>query len=289
MGAGQAGSGISFTFGLFVSSIISQMGWRQTYVAVAIVLTVVLIPLFLLFFRARPGDKGLVPYGVAEATITTDQPARGLSGNAVWTVHRAMKTYQLWLLLFNQSLFWGIGLYLVLGHQVKFAEDVGFSPTFAASVFALFGLAMTLGEFGGFIGDRFGRERGNTLASLAPVIAVSSLLLVKDTSQPWLFYVFALGSGFGGGLYLSTYYAALADIYHGKHFGAILGLSLAGFGVGGVIGPWLGGYIYDKTGSYTWAFILSLMSFVVACTAFWLAAPRNAANIRAKALGQIDN
>jgi len=53
-------------------------------------------------------------------------------------------------------------------------------------------------------------------------------------------------------------------------------------GIGGVIGPWLGGYIYDVTGSYTSAFSLCMAAFFLACTAFWIAAPRNADKLNAK-------
>jgi cyanate permease len=53
-------------------------------------------------------------------------------------------------------------------------------------------------------------------------------------------------------------------------------------GVGGVIGPWLGGYIHDVTGSYTSAFILCMAAFALAGIAFWVAAPRNAARLNAK-------
>jgi cyanate permease len=52
-------------------------------------------------------------------------------------------------------------------------------------------------------------------------------------------------------------------------------------GIGGVIGPWLGGYIYDTTGSYFAAFILSMVCFGLSCIAFWLAGPRKAAKLRA--------
>jgi fucose permease len=57
---------------------------------------------------------------------------------------------------------------------------------------------------------------------------------------------------------------------------------LVGMGIGGALGPWLGGHIHDTTGSYTAAFIISLIAYAMAGIAFWLAAPRNAARIRAR-------
>jgi predicted MFS family arabinose efflux permease len=58
------------------------------------------------------------------------------------------------------------------------------------------------------------------------------------------------------------------------------GLILMGFGLGGAIGPWLGGYIFDTTGSYTQAFIISIAAYVISCLSFWIAAPRKASHIK---------
>jgi cyanate permease len=51
-------------------------------------------------------------------------------------------------------------------------------------------------------------------------------------------------------------------------------------GMGGAVGPWLGGYIYDISGSYRAAFILCMACFAVACIAVWIAAPRNARDLK---------
>ena len=86
--------------------------------------------------------------------------------------------------------------------------------------------------------------------------------------------------GFGGGLYSPTVFAGAADIFHGRSFGAIGGLILAGLGVGGAFGPWIGGVIYDVWGSYDFAIYFSIASFILALITYLLAAPRKAAKIR---------
>ena len=85
---------------------------------------------------------------------------------------------------------------------------------------------------------------------------------------------FAVLFGFGGGLATPVTYAASADIFHGKHFGTVGGLLLGGMGVGSVLGPWLGGYLFDISGSYTIAFILCIISLVFSCLFLWISAPR---------------
>jgi len=184
----------------------------------------------------------------------------------------------------SQSLYWGIGCYLILAHQVKFAMDVGYSSVFAASIFALFGVFMALGQISAAISDWIGREKTIALAVILTTGAMVALVSVKDISQPWLLYVYAVCFGFGVGLWSPTIFAGMADIFHGRHYGAIAGLLLTGMGIGGVLGPWLGGYIYDISGSYISAFIFVIVCFGLSGIAFWIAAPRNAAKLRAKAL-----
>jgi MFS family permease len=280
-GLGQVGAGLSLTYGLYVEFVISRLGWRNAYLVLAGTLATFLIPLYLFFFRYRPESKGLEAYGASE--LRPPEPSKSPVSSQIdsdkgdWTLGQAMKTYRLWLLMLSYFLFWGIGTYLVLAHQVKFAEDAGYSSTFAASILAIYGLSQVAGQLSSGISDRFGREKTITLAITLTIGALIALISVKDTAQPWLLYVYAICSGYGGGFFTPTMTAGTADIFHGKNFGAIAGLLLTGMGIGGVIGPWLGGYIYDVSGSYTGAFILCMISYSLACIAFWIAAPRKAA------------
>ena len=286
MGLGQMGGGLSFAYGMFAAFAISQLGWRYTYFVLAGILFAVVLPLYFLFFYYRPENKGLRAYGSAELPAAKGLTAEVAAGESPvshdWTLGQAMRTYQLWLLVLSYSLYWGIGIYLVLAHQVKFAEDMGYTSMFAASVFALFGIYMFAGQLSAFISDLIGREITITLAAILAIGAVVALVSVRDTSQPWLLYVYATCFGCGAGLSAATIFAGAADIFHGKNFGGIAGLLLTGMGVGGAIGPWLGGYIYDISGSYSSAFVVCMVCFGLACIAFWIAAPRNAARLRAR-------
>ena len=282
IGLSQMGGGLSFAFGLFAEWVITELGWRWAYVVLGGIVVAVLLPLHVLFFHYRPEGKGLRPYGAdaadgAGGPAPTDTPRD-------WSLRQALATRHLWLLVSSYFLYWGIGCYLVLAHQVKFAEDVGYSGVFAASIFALFGVCMFLGQSSGFLSDSLGRERTITFAVALAIGALVALLSVKDTSQPWLLYAYAVAFGYGTGLYSSTMGASTADIFHGRQFGGVIGLLLAGMGVGGAIGPWLGGYIYDVTGGYVPAFILCIACFALSCVSVWVAAPRNAAAVRSARL-----
>ena len=278
LGLGMMGSGLSFTYGIFIALVISWFDWRQAYFIIASILVMILLPLLLFLFHHKPEDKELKAYGTNdmlpdnELTFKINHAQNHLAVD--WTFGQAMRSHRLWLLVISQALYWGIGCYLVLAHQVKFTQDIGYTNTFAASIFALFGIFMAVGELSGFISDLMGRERTVFLTTVMEIIAVVSLISVTDTSQPWLLYVYAGCFGYGAGLYLPAFFAGVADIFHGKHYGAIAGLSLTGAGIGGVIGPWFGGYMYDISGSYVSAFYLCIASFILSFVAFWIAAPR---------------
>jgi len=277
LGIGQMGGGLSFVYSMFVEFTISNVGWRNTFFILAVILVIFLLPLYFLFFHYRPEDKGLQPYG--EEDISTPALAQAGSRKPIlweWTLREVIKDPRLWLLVTSYALYWGIGAYMVMAHQVKFTEDAGYSSLFSASIFALSGVTLILGQLSAFLSDWMGREKTVTLATSLAVVALLALLSVKDTSRPWLLFVYSFCFGYGSGLYSPSIFAATADIFHGPHFSAAAGLLLTGMGVGGAIGPWLGGFLYDLSGSYLSSFILCMVSMALACVCLWLAAPRRA-------------
>ena len=63
--------------------------------------------------------------------------------------------------------------------------------------------------------------------------------------------------------------AKTADLFQGRHLGAILGVISIGTGVGAAGGAWASGLIFDLSGSYRLAFILSIVSYLAGCVGFW--------------------
>ena len=88
------------------------------------------------------------------------------------------------------TLFWGLGCYMVLAHQVKFAQDIGYSSIFAASIFGLYGLSMVAGQLTASISDKIGREWVLVTGCMLSILSVFALTHVHDTSSSWLLYVF---------------------------------------------------------------------------------------------------
>jgi MFS family permease len=70
---------------------------------------------------------------------------------------------------------------------------------------------------------------------------------------------------------ISLLSAIPADQFRGRSFGAILGVINGGGGLGGLIGPWLGGYLFDRTDSYRVAFTVAALAIIASAVAAWIA------------------
>jgi len=157
---------------------------------------------------------------------------------------------------------------------VAFAIDVGFPKIYASAVLSLFGFTFAFGSLAGLVSDRIGREVTITIATVIGISGIAVLSLIQDTSRPWMLYYYAISVGVANGLNAPTIAACVTDIFQGAKVGSIIGAIWFGFAVGGTVGPWLGGWLFEVTGNYLLAFTVAMALFAIACLAMWLAAPR---------------
>ncbi len=267
--------------------LIIWFGWRTAYALMALITVAVTLPLVLLVIRGKPGEMGLLPDGAD--SIPGKASAKRRNSIVVdkewaakdWTVSMVARTPRFWLLFLSQ-MFSGVALNTNTAHQVIHLQDSGFDPVSAASVLGLVGVVTMAGSLISSISDRFGREVTFTIGGAGTVIAIFALMQAT-AAQAWLLYTYAIFWGIFFGLGSPALISGLADLFGGSHFGAINGLFMVGWGVGGAIGPWFGGFIYDATGSYDLAFLSTMTSMVIACILFWLAAPRKIRLVSGKA------
>jgi MFS family permease len=170
-------------------------------------------------------------------------------------------------------------------HHVAFAVDVGYPKLYASSVLSLFGLTYGFGALGSLISDRIGREITVTMGTVMGISGMIILLLIRDASHPWMLYYYAISLGLSNGLCSPTIAAAITDIFQGPRVGSIVGAVWFAFAMGGTIGPWFGGWLFELNGNYFLAFIVAMILFAVACGAIWLAAPRKIRRVP----GQVKN
>jgi sugar phosphate permease len=264
-----------------VAVMIEKLGLRGTFLAESFVVIGFLLPCIIVFIRYHPREMGLSPDSNIK-NETSSQISQQIVNDVLdkawvatdWTLTRAIKTYRFWLLCFCAFSVWGITEHLLLAHHIAFAEDVGYSKLYASSVLALFGVMMSIGALGGTISDRLGREVAFSISTVLGVSGIVIISQITDMSQPWMLYAYSVCFGLGIGMSIPVLAASVTDLFQGKNAGGAIGFVWFAFAVGGGIGPWLGGVIFEISGSYTVAFTISIIMFIAGCIAVWLAAPR---------------
>jgi MFS family permease len=281
LASGLAVSGMGLGTFLLVplsQNFISMWGWQVTFIATAILVLVILLPINGLLLRHKPEDVGQHPDGLiqteasdAPASTGTPDKARGIED---WTIKQAVRSGRFWALIIFPFLSI-IGIYIVLVHNVRFLVDQGVDKMSAAFIFAMVGVISSIFRiFWGWLSDRIGREITFTMGMVCACLGVGSLLFFENSGSKLFTYSFFLFFGMGWGVAAPMYMSVAADLFRGKIFGLIYGFLEAGVGLAGALGAWLAGYIFDQTGSYQKAFILTIIVFLLSCLFVWLAAPR---------------
>ncbi len=275
------GSGGAYACYPAIAWLISHTGWRNTFLVEGVILAGVLIPLFAVVVRYHPRELGLTRDGIPEAKPAGFPPSpSGMQivnpqwASVDWTLGKAVHTRQFWLICLTTFSVWGILQGVVLTHHIAFAVDVGYSKIYASSVLSLFGLTYAFGTLGSLISDRLGREVTITIGVAIGMSGLAVLLLIQDASHPWMLFYFAIALGFSNGLCSPAIAASITDIFQGPRVGSVVGAVWFAFAVGGTIGPWLGGWLFELSGDYFLAFLIAMTLFGVGCGAIWLAAPR---------------
>lgn len=152
---------------------------------------------------------------------------------------------------------------------------LGASPTMIGLLFASFGVTLLGVSIPiGALSDRIGR-RGPLVAGMV-VLAGSTLAFAYATSLPWLFAARLL-QGAADAITWGVGFALVADLYSPSDRGRVMGIVMSGSNVGFMLGPSIGGWLYE-TGGATLPFLLVTGLAVAGAVGFlWLEFPAPAA------------
>lgn len=134
-------------------------------------------------------------------------------------------------------------------HMPSYLKDKGLSPQVASYALALIGLFNVFGTYAaGVLGQKMPKKHILAFIYFARAVAISVFLIAPLT--PASVYVFSAVMGF---LWLSTVpptNATIAQIFGVAHLSMLGGFVFFSHQIGSFMGVWLGGYLYDRTGSY---------------------------------------
>lgn len=134
-------------------------------------------------------------------------------------------------------------------HMPSYLKDQGLTPNVATTALALIGLFNVFGTYAaGVIGQRWPKRY--LLSSIYLLRSVAIVIFLAAPLTPWSVYIF---SAVMGVLWLSTVpptNAVIAQIFGVRYLSMLGGFVFLSHQVGSFLGVWLGGKLYDATGSY---------------------------------------
>jgi MFS family permease len=277
---GLAVSGIGLGTFIFVplsQYCISLWGWRLTFAILGALVLIILLSLNALLLRHKPQELGLYPDGIKEGEQRKERELELMDfarSETDWTLQSAWRTGRFWYLMIFPFLA-AIVMYAIHVHHVRFLVDQGIDKTTAALIFGLLGIISSAFRiFWGWLSDLIGREKTYTLGTMCIFLGICSLILLEISGERHFVLPFIIFFGAGWGVTAPMFMSVAADLFRGRGFGLIYGILEGVIGIGGALGAWVPGFIFDKTQSYQWAFGLVASMIILSCVFVWLAAPR---------------
>ena len=242
--AAAAGSFGQFLMVPIESFLISNIGWQQALLILAGAVLLIM-PLAL---------------GLRESSFANGQAAKR-DQTIVQALREAFK-YPSFQLLMAGYFVCGFQVVFIGVHMPSYLKDKGLSPQVAGYALALIGLFNVFGTYAaGTLGQRM--QKKNILTFIYFARAVVITVFITAPLNPMSVYIFSSVMGL---LWLSTVpptNAAVAQIFGVAHLSMLSGFVFFSHQIGSFLGVWLGGVLYDRTGSYdiVWYITIALGIF----------------------------
>src|SRR5438093_4960652 len=238
-----------------VSSLLAQLGWQGTFWSLGAVGGGLILSLTV-FFRNRPADLGLMPYGAtaADPPEVVRSPALERLQRQVFT-HHMRRTRAFWHL----PLIHGLGCAghgIVLIYVVPLAVEQGLTLVSASVILSLISVCS--------IGSRLltpivaERSGGKPIMAAALFIQGLAVLVLFWAHEMWTFYLFGslFGIGFGGEM--SAYLVVNRQYFGAGPTSTLYGWEMLGAMLGHAVASGLAGLVLYVTGAFPPVLVLSM-------------------------------
>ena len=244
VGFSANGGGVSaLVMAPLTALLIDQLGWRDAWAALAVIMLVLLLPCVPLAVRS-PEDIGLLPdNGLGPPAGSRRSAATERS----YRLSELVGTVRFWFLMLTML----IGAYSLQTHTVvmlPYFEEIGFSSGAAAASLSMYGVFSIGMRFAwGILADRYSVRRAIIIQAVATAIGALILLQVGGIATVYIAMAYQ-------GMTLSGFpplQILLWPEFFGRlHIGSIVGLTQFFSTIAGAVGPVIAGFVYDQTGTY---------------------------------------
>jgi MFS family permease len=254
----KVGTGLGMVIApLFITLIMKVFPWRATFFILGTIILTSYVLLAQLLVR-DPAHKKQYPDNVR----LTQPTSTGLYEEGI-SFHDALTTRQFWSLCVIVLLVVSC-TYTIMLHIVPHVMDMGISPAKAATILSTIGGVSILGRLVmGATADRMGTKKALMICFSLLFIALCYLPWAKAL---WMFYTFAAIQGFSHGGFYALLSPTVADFFGTRAHGVILGAVIFSATIGGAVGPFGAGYLFDVTNTYRVVFVTLAGASLVALT-----------------------
>ena len=184
-------------------------------------------------------------FGLKEPTAAKPSGLQQSIGSAV----REAFGYPSFQLLMAGYFVCGFQVVFIGVHMPSYLKDNGLTPNVATTALALIGLFNVFGTYAaGSLGERMPKKY--ILSTIYALRSVAIVVFLSVPLTPWSVYIFSSVMGI---LWLSTVpptNATIAQVFGVQYMSMLGGFVFLSHQIGSFLGVWLGGKLYDATGSY---------------------------------------
>lgn len=268
MGIATMGIGVgTLVMAPLAGFIVARFNWRSGFVFIALI-TLVCGSIVSQVFMGRKGppehdckpDDTNPGDGRLKFSHGADYPHRS-------SIQQVMVNSRFWLLAVCNTVA-VMTVMMTFVHQIAYAVNNGIDKVEAAAAMGVIGLTGGLGKFFfGWFSDRIHDAKYS--AALGYFVMSVGMFILYRAGTGKMLYLFALIFGFGYGSLAPVMPYLILDRFGPQIMGAAYGLLIFfATGLGGAMGPLLGGMIFDKAGSYGFGWlvnsmVLLLVSFLI--------------------------
>jgi len=241
----SAGMGMApMTMAPIAALLVAHTSWRTSFLVIAGIVAVLMIPVALLVRR---------PPALDAVHVDTPAPADPVSD---MTLRQAVRSPQFIVLLLT-NFFCCATHSGPIFHTVSYAILCGIPAVTAVTIYSLEGFAGLFGRIGfGLAGDRFGARRTLVAGLLIQAVTALGYDFAHGLTS---FYAAAAVFGFTYAGVMPLYAVIIRENFPLRMMGTIIGGTAMAGSLGMATGPVLGGWIFDTTGSYGWLYVASFV------------------------------
>jgi len=249
MGIMICGYGFSGLLVPVIANLVDIYEWRLAIAILAAGMLAICLPLALLV-RHKPEHYGYHPDGeVGNPGTSQDSIVQAKTAELHVGTKQALKSRTFWhitLALLCQAMI----VSSVITHVMPYLSSIGITRARSSLIAMVIPLASIAGRLGlGWLGDRLDKRR--VMAGAFAMICGGLLCFALAASGAlWLIvpFLILLGIGYGGNNTLRA--SVIREFFGRSNFGAIHGFMIGTMAVGGIAGPPLAGWVFDKWDSY---------------------------------------